>query len=83
VGIGERGQDRVLVWKVLVERTDRDVRGLGNAIGGAAAVAELGENASSGIEDALSGLGGPLLFRLLAGAESVRWGHGHLRGESE
>ena len=48
-----------------------------------AAVAELGENASSRIEDSLPGFGRSLLFRLLAGAKPVRWCHGHLRAESE
>lgn len=60
----QRGEDRVLVRKVLVQRSDGDPGPFGDAVRGAGGVAVLGENVSSGGQDAFPGELGPHLARL-------------------
>jgi hypothetical protein len=72
VRVHERSQDGVFVRKVLVQRADRDPGALGDPVGGPGRVAVLGKNVSRGIQNPLPGLGGPLLFGLLALPKSIR-----------
>src|SRR5579871_2085344 len=47
VAINHRGHERLLAWKILVERADADARRVGNPIGARAIVSILHKNASS------------------------------------
>jgi hypothetical protein len=73
VRVHECSQDGVFVRKILVQRADRDPGALGDPIGGPCRVAVLSKNMSRGIQNPLPGLGGSLLFGLLALPKSVRW----------
>jgi hypothetical protein len=73
-----RWSDRLAGWliqvrKILVQRADRDPSAFGDFVGGRGRVAVVGKNASCGIQNPLPGLGGSLLFGLLALPKSVRW----------
>ena len=63
--------NRVLVREVLIQRANRQSGMLGDAVRGPRGITMLRENVSSGIQDPLTGLGGPVLCRLLAGPKSV------------
>lgn len=66
VGGHELDEDRVLVGEVLVQRPDRNLCPLGNAICGTRRIAEVGENVSSRLQDASAGRLRTVLSGLLA-----------------
>src|ERR1700755_3575625 len=78
--VHQRMQYRVFVWKVLVQRTDRQLGVLSDAVGRSRGIPVRGENASCRIQYPLSGLRRPILLWLLTRLKSIRWGHGVLPG---
>ncbi len=71
----ERVVDGFLVGEVLVQRPHARAGGLGNAVGGGAGVAALGENPSRGLEQGLHGGSGALLFCFSSRAVGRARGH--------
>src|SRR5690606_3414158 len=69
-------KNRILVREVLIQRADGHPGVLGDAVGGAGGVAVLGENVSSGGEDALPRELGAHLPRLATWGETA-FGGGH------
>src|SRR3984885_10685042 len=80
VRVHQRMQDRVFVRKVLVQRADRQLGVLGDAVGRPGGIAVRGENVSCRIQYPLPGLRRPILLGLLPRLKSIRWGHGVLLG---
>src|SRR6202020_728782 len=78
--VHQRMQDRVFVRKVLVQRADRQLGVLSDAVRCPGGIAVCGENVSCRIQYPLSGLRRPVLLWLLTRLKSIRSGHGVLLG---
>jgi len=78
VALVQRGDERVLVREVLVERTHAHAGQLGHRVGGGGRVAAFDQNASRGVEDGPNrGLGTRLARQLSRGKRGV---HGRAFG---
>ncbi|MNL50085.1 hypothetical protein D3C87_1730710 [compost metagenome] len=63
VALMQRGDQRVLVREVLVQRSDADARGFGDQVGVGARIAVRGQNASCRLQNRVDGVLGPELAR--------------------
>lgn len=67
VSFGQADEQRILVWEVLIERSNRDISPFGDMVGRRVVVSERFENTSSLVEDATDEFTGPLLPGPFAG----------------
>ncbi|MNL20223.1 hypothetical protein D3C87_1414600 [compost metagenome] len=74
VALMQRGDQRILVRKILVQRPDADPSRFGDQIGVGAGIAVRGQNASRGLQDRVDGVLGPELARRFSGLRDS--GHG-------
>jgi hypothetical protein len=76
VDVADRGDDRLLVLEVAVERSDRDARALGDAVGGERRLAAFREQTAPRLDDRRHDRPRPLLARLPACARRGARSHG-------